>query len=142
MNHLEPWTSFSLKKSCWTLLMRKSYLINVMNVTNHFQLKVILKKHKDRVHVLGFFSKKHFFLPDNSFNCTHCGKIFTHKVKSVLHFIRYLFLRNKCFISTRSISLISNMGLPIHYSYALFQIWVYRFSIPLSISVNYCVVFY
>ena len=86
--------------------------------------------------------KKHFFLPDNSFNCTHCGKIFTHKVKSVLHFIRCLFLRNKCFISTRSISLISNMGLPIHYSYALFQIRVYRFSIPLSISVNYCVVFY
>ena len=102
-----------------------------------FSTKGNLKKHKDRVHVLGFFSKKHFFLPDNSFNCTHCGKIFTHKVKSVLHFIRYLFLRNKCFISTRSISLISNMGLPIHYSYALFQIWVYRFSIPLSISVNY-----
>ena len=107
-----------------------------------FSTKGNLKKHKDRVHVLGFFSKKHFFLPDNSFNCTHCGKIFTHKVKSVLHFIRYLFLRNKCFISTRSISLISNMGLPIHYSYALFQIRVYRFSIPLSISVNYCVVFY
>ena len=44
-----------------------------------FSTKGNLKKHKDRVHVLGFFSKKHFFLPDNSFNCTHCGKIFTHK---------------------------------------------------------------
>ena len=44
-----------------------------------FSTKGNLKKHKDKVHVLGFFSKKHFFLPDNSFNCTHCGKIFTHK---------------------------------------------------------------
>ena len=56
-----------------------------------FSTKSNLKKHKDRVHVLGFFSKKHFFLPDNSFNCTHCGKIFTHKVNSVLHFIRFVF---------------------------------------------------
>ena len=51
-----------------------------------FSTKGNLKKH-----VLGFFSKKHFFLPDNSFNCTHCGKIFTHKVNSVLHFIRFVF---------------------------------------------------
>ena len=44
-----------------------------------FAHKGSLKKHKDRVHVLGFFIKKHFLLSDNSFNCTHCGKTFTLK---------------------------------------------------------------